>query len=108
MSPALRDLLSKLDFTEMEALCLPYLDVLEKLTSLLLVQGVKIGGIYKHWKGKEYLVTDVVRDSEDWDCYKVVYQEVTDARHRAERRVSWFLEDMDDERYTGPRFRLVG
>lgn len=102
MTPAARDIYEQLGgklFAD---------TALEKILELALVQGVKIGGIYKHWKGKEYLVTDIVRDSEDWDCYKVVYQEVTDARHRAERRVSWFLEDMDDERYTGPRFRLVG
>ncbi len=105
MSPALRDCLEQMG-VDWEN---PKFDLtlLDDLMNLLLVQGVKIGGIYKHWKGKEYLVSDVVRDSEDWYVYKVVYQEVTDARHRAERKVSWFLGDMNDERHQGPRFRLV-
>lgn len=103
MSPALRDLVEMLGLS-----INPMTPMLDELVQAALTEGVKIGGIYKHWKGKQYLVTDVVRDADNWETFKVVYQELTDARHRAERRVSWFLGDMNDERYSGPRFRLVG
>lgn len=106
MSPALRDVVEQLGLALDEVN--PLTPMIEEIVNLILVQGVKIGGIYQHWKGKEYIVTDVVRDADDWDVYKVVYQEVTDARHRAERKVSWFLGEMNDDRHTGPRFRLVG
>lgn len=107
MSPALRDCLEQMGVDETRLL--PDIEnMLEDFLKLTLVEGVKIGGIYQHWKGKEYIVSDVVRDADDWDTFKVVYQELTDARHRAERKVSWFLGDMNDERHVGPRFRLVG
>lgn len=47
--------------------------------------------MYKHFKGKEYLVTAVVRDSQDWTRYRVEYLEVTDASHRASRFLDEFL-----------------
>lgn len=104
LSPALRDLmpiLGGLSWVDNQGL-------LEDVLKLALVQGVKIGGTYRHWKGKEYIVESVSKDADDWENYFVTYYEVTDARHKATRRLSWFLGDMNDERYIGPRFRLVG
>jgi AcrR family transcriptional regulator len=70
---------------------LKYQEVVEKLAAFFLVQGVKIGGVYRHFKGKEYLVTAVVRDAEQWSRFRVEYLEVTDANHQASRFVDEFL-----------------
>lgn len=105
MSPALRDVMEQLGVKPQTE---SFEQMLEDLLKLLLVEGVKIGGIYQHWKGKEYVVKSVSRDADDWDVFLVTYVEVTDARHEATRRVSYFLGEMNDERHVGPRFRLVG
>jgi hypothetical protein len=102
LSPALRDCIKQLGGPAAS----DNIGLLEDLLNLVLVQGVKIGGIYQHFKGKEYIVTDVVRDADDWEIWKVVYHELTDGRHRAERRVSWFLGDHPEHKV--PRFTLVG
>lgn len=47
--------------------------------------------MYRHFKGKEFLVTGVVRDSTDWNRYRVEYLEITDASHRASRFLDEFL-----------------
>lgn len=105
MTPGLRDCLERIEVGNLPEYIIEKMELLLEKT---LVEGVKIGGVYRHWKGDMYLVTDVVRDADDWHTFKVVYCQVSDARHRAERRVNWFLGDMDDERNRGPRFRLVG
>ena len=106
MSPALRDCLEQLSIsTEGAARFDP---LFEDILKLVLVEGVKVGGIYQHWKGKEYIVKGISRDADNWDQFFVTYYERTDATHEATRKLEWFLGDMNDERHTGPRFRLVG
>ncbi len=81
--------------------------VLAKAAELFLCHGVKIGGVYRHWKGKEYKVTSVANDTDDWTRFRVHYVEVTNAEHTGDRLLDEFLGDMNDERYQGPRFTFV-
>ena len=82
---AVRSLANSHNFSPQEV------DVLNRVAHFFLVKGVKIGGVYRHFKGKEYLVTGVVRDSQDWTRFRVEYLEITDATHRASRFVDEFL-----------------
>jgi hypothetical protein len=76
------------------------LDLVEHLT----VHGVKIGGIYQHYKGDYYKVLGFVRDSEDWEGQlRVRYVSMVDLDHEVVRPLSMFLEQVDEV----PRFKLV-
>lgn len=81
--------------------------VLRKAAELFLCYGVKIGGIYRHWKGKQYKVTSVANDTDNWTKLRVHYVEVTNAEHTGDRLLDEFLGDVNDERFQGPRFTLV-
>jgi hypothetical protein len=80
-----------------------------------LTDKVKIGGLYRHFKGGIYRVTDVVHDSEDWSQLLVVYYDVfAPANHRTARKLQMFLEEVEREHidptrvgYKGPRFTYI-
>jgi hypothetical protein len=97
-SHAVRSLVNSVELSLQE------IEILSKFAHYFLVKGVKIGGIYRHFKGKEYLVTGVVRDSSDWSRYRVEYLEITDASHRASRFLDEFLGLTDDGKI---RFELI-
>lgn len=82
--------------------------VLADAMKFFLCNGVKIGGKYRHWKGGEYIVTGLSRDTSIWEMWRVQYICVTDAEHGGSRPLTEFLGDVNDERYQGPRFRLIG
>ncbi len=86
-SPALDDLIKLWGYTPKpseEA-------IMETILLLALFKGVKIGGIYRHFKGKMYKVKNVVRDADQWPKWRVEYVEVDDATHEASRPLDDFL-----------------
>ena len=60
---------------------------------------VKIGQVYRHFKGRHYVVLDVVRDSEDDEGRVVIYQALYGARERWARPLAMFLSEVDHEKY---------
>jgi hypothetical protein len=81
--------------------------LLTRFAGYFLTKGVKIGGLYRHWKGDVYRVTDVVRDADKWEQYRVVYYQNNDPFHRADRRLEDFLGKVERAEYTGRRFTLL-
>jgi len=77
----------------------------------VLTDKVVVGGLYRHFKGDLYVVTDVVHHSEDWDNLHVVYYDIKDPQHhRVARPLKMFIEGVTriaDFGYQGPRFELV-
>jgi hypothetical protein len=81
---------------------------LDELVDFLTCHGVKVGGVYQHFKGGLYEVTGICRDSEYWSGELLVqYVECSNTEHRAVRKVSNFLGDVHVGEYNGPRFRLM-
>ena len=67
-----------------------------------------IPGIYRHFKGKLYFVSGVGRDSEDEQKEFVVYYPLYESESKIRTRgVENFLEEVQREGYTGPRFVRV-
>lgn len=64
-------------------------------------------GLYEHFKGGQYRVIGVARNSENRDEEFVVYESL-------EKGVMWirplgmFIESVDRDGYVGPRFRYIG
>lgn len=92
-------------------------DLLEAVPSLMLLDliqfmcpfGVKVGGIYKHFKGDWYKVLGFMRPSDHWDGELYVrYVQIDDIEHMSTRAISEFLENVERDDYQGPRFTLVG
>lgn len=108
MNPIIRDLLDRFPSLKQQ---IPINDaVISNVIAHICPHGVVIGGTYLHFKGKEYVVLDVIRDADDWDGERLVqYVEKTDATHRCTRKLSHFLGDLneliDDRR--GPRFKWI-
>lgn len=59
---------------------------------------VKINGVYKHFKGKSYIVTDVARHSETQEQY-VVYRQLYGEGSLWIRPMEMFLSEVDREKY---------
>ena len=59
---------------------------------------LKIKGIYKHFKGKYYLVEDLGYDSETKEEY-VVYRALYDDNKLWIRKKEMFLSEVDHEKY---------
>lgn len=100
MHVILRDLLSK--FPSLAR----HIDeeLVSNVITAICLDGVVIGGTYHHYKGKEYVVLDVIRDADDWDGERLVqYVEKTDATHRCTRKLSHFLTIVDGV----PRFKWI-
>ena len=71
---------------------------------------IKINGIYKHFKGKYYLVIDVAFDSETKEKM-VVYRRLYDDMSLWVRPLDMFLSEVDHVKYANVtqkyRFELV-
>lgn len=63
-------------------------------------------GIYKHFKGNQYLVLGTARHSETQE-EMVVYRALYGDYELWVRPQSMFLEEVEKEGYKGPRFILV-
>lgn len=59
---------------------------------------VKINGIYKHFKGNYYIVTDIAIDSETKEKY-VVYRQLYGDNNLWIRKLDMFLSEVDHEKY---------
>lgn len=79
--------------------------LIEKLVEFLTTRGIKVGGIYKHFKGKSYKVLGLIRDADNWLDWKVHYVEVDDVSHEAVRSIADFLGNHESGVV---RFQLVG
>ena len=62
------------------------------------MQELKINGVYKHFKGDYYLVTDVAKSSETKEEY-VVYRKLYEDGSLWIRPVDMFLSEVDREKY---------
>ena len=71
---------------------------------------IKINGIYKHFKGKYYLVIDVAFDSETKEKM-VVYRRLYDDMSLWDRPLDMFISEVDHVKYPNVtqkyRFELV-
>lgn len=105
--PLLRDFLAKYPDHKKLLDAAPGLLILD-LVEFLCPYGVKVGGIYKHFKGDRYKVLGFVRDSADWEGeLHVRYAQVDNVEHEATRPLSEFLGEVERDDYKGPRFILV-
>ncbi|MGC2874105.1 DUF1653 domain-containing protein [Ihubacter sp. mB4P-1] len=59
---------------------------------------LKINGIYRHFKGKFYLLVDVAKHSETGEDY-VVYRKLYDDCSLWIRPLDMFMEEVDHEKY---------
>ena len=65
---------------------------------------IKIGAIYKHFKGDEYLVQDIVIHSETGEKY-VLYQALYGDCKRYIRPHEMFLSEVDSNKYPNVKQR---
>lgn len=63
-------------------------------------------GRYRHFKGNEYEVIGIARDSETQE-EMVVYRPLYGEGGMWVRPLAMFIEHVDRDGYSGPRFRLV-
>ncbi len=66
-------------------------------------EDVKIGARYRHFKGGEYRVIAIAQHSETWE-EMVVYQKLYGDGKLVVRPKKMFLERVEKEGYSGPRF----
>lgn len=59
---------------------------------------IKINGVYRHFKGKYYLVIDVAKHSETQETY-VVYRQLYGEGGLWIRPLDMFLSEVDKEKY---------
>ncbi len=70
--------------------------------------GIKIGR-YKHFKGIEVNVIGIAKNSEDYSQEFVVYSHPYEGHDQLwVRPISMFLEHVERDGYSGPRFTYVG
>jgi hypothetical protein len=69
-------------------------------------KGLKLG-LYKHFKGNQYQVLGVCKHSETQE-EMVVYQKLYGDYTWCVRPLSMFLENVERDGYSGPRFAFVG
>lgn len=67
------------------------------------------GGVYQHYKGKNYIVRDVARHSETLE-WMVIYECLYENPESKiwVRPLSMFLENVQHESTSVPRFRYIG
>jgi len=70
-----------------------------------LAQNAKLG-VYKHFKGGEYLLLGVARHSEDPSQEFVVYQSMKTGYNWV-RPLKMFFENVERDGYSGPRFKWI-
>lgn len=74
-----------------------------------MVDKIKLGGLYQHYKGMNYIVRDLVRHSEtmEWMVfYECLYE--NPAGKLWVRPLGMFLETVEVEGKVVPRFRYIG
>ncbi len=59
---------------------------------------IKVKGIYKHFKGNNYIVEDIAFNSETLEKY-VVYRSLYDDGRLWIRELSSFMEEVDHKKY---------
>lgn len=72
------------------------------------MQDLVIGGLYEHYKGKQYRVHGIVRHSESLDehvLYEALYE--NELGRMWVRPKKMFLEEVEAQGETRPRFRYV-
>lgn len=70
---------------------------------------LKLGGIYRHYKGKTYKVHELARHSETMEwmvVYECLYE--NDAAKIWVRPLTMFLENVETEGKSVPRFAYIG
>lgn len=67
---------------------------------------IVLGGHYKHFKGGDYVVLNVAKDSETLE-EMVVYMQIYDKPTVWVRPLKMFLEDVDDHGNVKPRFAFI-
>ncbi len=74
-----------------------------------MVNDLVLGGVYQHYKGKNYIVKDIARHSETLE-HLVVYECLYDnpAGKLWVRPLGMFLETVEVEGKTIPRFKYIG
>ena len=63
-----------------------------------MMRELKIGGVYKHFKGNLYKVEDVAKYSETGEIF-VVYRQMYGDENLWIRNIEMFLEEVDREKY---------
>lgn len=63
-----------------------------------MMRELKIGGVYKHFKGNLYKVEDVAKHSETGEIF-VVYRQMYGDENLWIRNIEMFLEEVDREKY---------
>lgn len=66
---------------------------------VILMEELKIKGVYKHFKGDYYLVEDIAISSEDNKTVFVVYRQLYGDGHLYIRELGEFLSDVDRKKY---------
>lgn len=59
---------------------------------------IKVHGVYRHFKGKYYLVEDIAKDSETLETL-VIYRKLYDDGSLWVRPLDMFLSEVDHEKY---------
>ncbi len=67
---------------------------------------IVIGGIYKHFKGNEYKVLNIAKNSETLE-YMVVYQALYGSGDIWVRPLNMFLENIENDGKIIKRFELI-
>ena len=60
---------------------------------------LKLGHVYRHFKGKLYVVLEVVNDSEKEGGKLVIYQALYGTHEKWARPLEMFLSEVDHEKY---------
>ncbi len=68
---------------------------------------IVIGGKYRHFKGHEYEVVDIVRSSENPDEELVIYKALYGDGQKWARPKSMWFDEIDRDGYKGPRFTFI-
>ena len=74
-----------------------------------MVEDLVLGGVYQHYKGKNYLVRDLARHSESMEwmvLYECLYE--NEEGRLWVRPLKMFLETVQIEGKTVPRFKYIG
>ena len=74
-----------------------------------MVEDLVLGGLYQHYKGKNYLVKDIARHSETMEhlvLYECLYE--NPAGKLWVRPLKMFLETVTIDGQTIPRFKYIG
>ncbi|WP_408096039.1 DUF1653 domain-containing protein [Peredibacter sp. HCB2-198] len=74
-----------------------------------MVEDLVLGGVYQHYKGKNYLVRDLARHSETMEwmvLYECLYE--NEEGRLWVRPLKMFLETIELDGKTVPRFKYIG